>query len=1413
MKENEEKAELNVHKAELNVDKRVLTALEINLERTRSTVAIPDRYGELLAVAKSHTVVGKRTEEMLQELHHPFVNWGYLLQQLRVLSTSDFNYFNSHEKGLQALQAFADIYLDVITSAVGGEAIKVCAVRYCLEYLNTILEKSGKLIERNIPLLARLLSRLADLSSTHGSFFKKSSGYAKAMVQAILEKQITASLKDDAAKILFFSLKAAYSYWLEQPDPAYWFTTAGESAEAIASYRELLEPLSHKKLARISSRLEELQQSEVSAGEKIEGFLDLPDYAQIANVYLTIADALEKSKAFAGRRYLVKLDFLFKMMGVEGLEAQRNVIFTEINRCLVRALKEENNDDTDDFVHKIFILLKKTVANDQYKSSTLDCISTLSKEIFLLNNHALVDYLIEELVTFGFQYPAVKGATADWQIQVNPAHIKNIRSWLEIIALKPRWTKKLLSALIINLKLGGVFVSDTDLLQKDISSLLNSDILPAYNKIKQLLRIFPIYFREIGAEGELRTISTEVDELSARNDRLIYFLRKQSHVESNSLLVLFIEDIFRYWQSGDKKILKGHLPEEVYQGITPAGEYFVELNIIFNKLFEEIHGATKTLLEWDIPKIEREINSIAGVSAREKKRAELMIRLYQLLSRKYFHQHADILRELENHPFINPEKIILLKRARERGDCYRCLSLVLEMLAVLKGRILSPQKTEYFENIYYKRHVAAGIPSMYGTYREEKFEAMGLTFRLESFAVLLFERLLESLNLKFITKSTLIKIHKYLWLYMKALDLDGVATEGLVGKLKLLTSALQIRQFTIEQYFDIFQFIARGIQDIARDYYIDVHHANLVVIVNQLAKAGKGNDEDVQKLNDAERFYQSSESFTRSIISSAFGMQSLDGFVNKIIGALSGELEKFKDNRNILNQVMAYTPELAISSLYLKNKRVDNQIMIGNKAYLLKELISLNLPVPPGFVITTEVFRGYEGVMGHKSIYKDLELRVYQEIKEMERVTGKIFGNPANPLLFSVRSGATISLPGMMRSFLNVGINEKIAEGLAQKNQHQWAAWDSYRRFLQTWGMFRGLERNIFDEIINSYKASHKVAKKFQFEPAQMKQLALSYKDAILKRGIKIPENPYEQLHHAVIEVFASWNSEQARIYRHQARLSDAWGTAVLVQAMVFGNLHENSGSGVIFTRDPKGASQDVSINGDFIFCVQGDDIVSGLVETFPVSEKQRIAEKREAAISLQTKFPEIYKELVRIAELLIYEKGYNHQEIEFTFEDSPKEGLYILQTRDMVQRENGHTRIFLSDSALDQSCLGAGIGVSGGALTGRAVYTEEEIQHFRASDPGTALILIRPDTVPDDVGIILKADGILTARGGGTSHAAVTIPQLKKVGVVGFSKLRVYEAEGYSKVDGKTIHGGDFISIDGWTGAVYMGRHAIKTG
>jgi len=659
----------------------------------------------------------------------------------------------------------------------------------------------------------------------------------------------------------------------------------------------------------------------------------------------------------------------------------------------------------------------------------------------------LADTFLDELITYGFQYPEISGSTEEWQVKVNPAHIMNIRSWLEIIGLKPRWTKRLISALIINLKIGGVFIRDTDLIQKNISQLLNTDIAPAYNLIKQLLRIFPVYFSEIGAEGELREISTKVDELSARHDKLVYFLRKQSHVESNSLLFKFIEDIFHYWNTGNKAYLREHLPDEVYSQVINSGEYFDGMHRAFKAFFTKINGDPKKFLDWDSEKVCRELGSLKGINARDQERIKIMIRMYQLIYKKYFPQYVDLLKDLEATNAFPRNHLTSLKTSLQTKNYYRSIIIILEFLTLLKERTLSSKKTQIYENIYYKRHIAAGIPSMYGTYYENKFEAVGLSLRLESLATMLFEELAKSFNLKFITKHTIKKIHSYLWLYVRALEIEGIATEGLAAKIKYVTNALQVKQFSIDQYVDIFRFISKDIQDIIRNYYIDTHSLNLPVIIPQIYRQDFPENRPADDKNAKEIIYQHSENFLRSLISSAFGIQILDNFVNSVIRTLNAEAEKFRDNKQILKIVMAYNPDLTIASFYKKDKRLDNQILLGNKGYFLKELVSFGFNVPPGFIITTEVFRGYEAVYGYKYIFNDLAVRVNKEMRKLEKITGRKFGHRNNPLLLSVRSGATVSLPGMMKSFLNVGINETIAESLSQKENFQWAAWDSYRRF------------------------------------------------------------------------------------------------------------------------------------------------------------------------------------------------------------------------------------------------------------------------------------------------------------------------------------------------------------------------------
>jgi len=1387
-------------------------ALKVNLERTAATIEIPDRYAPLLKVAENHYGLQKKTRELLTELNHPYVNWEYVLKELKSVSIGDFHIFNTHQGRMSALSLLLDIYFEVIKSAASSD-VKDSAIHYLFDYADTVLNQSNEFLQENLALLPSLISDLQKAVEDNEMIFRKSSSYIKRIVRSIAENKIaieTKPLNDLCHKI--FSI--TYQFWLAQPDPCLWFSREeGETDESVSAYRQIIEPLSHSRWEALLKKLDSIHQENAQgATDFLENYLEMPDYYQIVDGYMLAADQLEKSPHYQGRQHVVKLRFLFHVMDSANLKDLHARALREINHSLKLVFQEEKKENLNDFVRKIFSFLNKNKEQNEFSAAVFDCITTTAREVFAQESHTLADTFIDELIAYGFQHPEIKGSTEEWQVVANPAHIMNIRSWLEIIGLKPRWTKRLISALIINLKIGGIFIRDTDLVQKNISNLLNSDILPAYNLIKQLLRIFPVYFSEIGAEGELRDISTKVDELSARHDKLIYFLRKQSHVESNSLLFKFIEDIFRYWHSGDKEYLRPHLPEEVFDTVVNSGEYFDGMHKAFKYFFSRVHGDPRKFLEWDRDKVCRELGHLKGINGRDQERIKIMIRIYQLIYKKYFPQFIDLLKDLEATNAFSKNSITSLKRSLNARNYYRSISVILDFLAALKERILSPKKSQIYENIYYKRHIAAGIPSMYGTYYEKKFEAVGLSLRLESLATMLFEEMARSFNLKFITKHTIKKIHAYLWLYVKALEIEGIATEGLAAKIQYVTNALQVKQFSIDQYIDIFRFISKDIQDIIRNYYIDVHHANLPIIVRQIFKQGMDEAGTSDHKADQELIYQQSENFIRSLISSAFGIQVLDNFVNEVIKTLHAESEKFQDNKQILKIVMAYNPDLTIASFYKKDKKLDNQILLGNKGYFLKQLVSFGFNVPPGFIITTEVFRGYEAVYGYKYIFNDLAVRVNREIKKLEKITGHKFGDLENPLLLSVRSGATVSLPGMMKSFLNVGINEAIAESLGKKENFQWAAWDSYRRFLQTWGMFHGMNRDLFDAIINSFKQQFGVERKIMFPPEQMKQIALSYKRAILDHGIDLKEDPLEQLRHAILQVFDSWYSEQAEIYRRQMHLSDKWGTAVIVQTMVFGNLNEHSGSGVIFTREPKSTSNDVTLYGDFIFGVQGDDIVSGLVETYPISERQRIAEYRHSEISLQEKFPEIYAELVRIAEMLIYEKGFNHQEIEFTFEGPTRDKLYILQTRDMNQIQAQKWRRFEDSSTLQASVLGTGIGVNGGALCGRAVFSEEEIRRFRGAEPDTPLILVRPDTVPDDVGVLLQVEGLLTAKGGSTSHAAVTIPQLNKVGVVGFNKLKVYETEGYAKIEDRVIRSGDFISIDGWSGTVYQGKHEIES-
>jgi pyruvate,orthophosphate dikinase len=434
---------------------------------------------------------------------------------------------------------------------------------------------------------------------------------------------------------------------------------------------------------------------------------------------------------------------------------------------------------------------------------------------------------------------------------------------------------------------------------------------------------------------------------------------------------------------------------------------------------------------------------------------------------------------------------------------------------------------------------------------------------------------------------------------------------------------------------------------------------------------------------------------------------------------------------------------------------------------------------------------------------------VRRHVARLEALTGSRFGDPARPLLLSVRSGAAISMPGVLDTFLNVGINEAVAEAFGSRPGTAWAAWDAYRRFVQFWGMGHGLARTLFDALMRESKQHVGVEKKSHIPAEKMRDVALRYRDFVLDHGVHLAEDPFEQLYSCVDLVLQSWHSEKARAYRRAMRVAEEWGTAVIVQKMVYGNLSERSGTGVVLTTDPRRATGDVRLYGDYIVQGQGDDVVSGLVETHPIAEEQRLAEGQTSRHSLERDFPQIYEALLGHGRLLVNDLGMFHQELEFTFESGDPKDLYILQTRDTVLAPVSTVPAFLASDELEQAKVGSGIGAGGGALCGRVAHTAEDIARLREAHPEDPILLLRPDTVPDDIPLILQADGMLTAIGGATSHAALVAQRLGQTCVVGCRQLQVFEAEGRSELSGRTVSTGDFLSINGIDGSVYLGQHA----
>ncbi|MBU1713454.1 MAG: pyruvate, phosphate dikinase, partial [Proteobacteria bacterium] len=1304
-------------------------ALEVNLASYYVDVAIDPKYSVLEDVFSRYQGLMEGLNIFLKELSHPYKNWQFIVKEARSFSLDYFHFIYNHPKGPKAAEIFIDIFIGVVESAADRN-IKADAVDNLLLFLHKIIKESGVNFGRFLPVLNTTFIRIRDFEDEHFYLFVKSFYQIRTLAADLTETQLKDSGRFDALNSLFIKyFQYTYSYWLSVPDPISWFQKEASEIRSRKTIDELTRDISHRQIKNYQRKLEKTAfRAETDSGKITAELLEFPGYRQFIDAYRETPQKLLESESGSSRGYQYKLLFLLHLMNISGLSMIHEEALSEINKTLEWIIAHENYRDVQELIRQTFTVLKERTG--RYPETALNCVLNMGKGVYKTGDIELVNYFIDSVIELGFQSPMIKGVGNDWQIRVNRAHIQNIRTWLEIIELKPKWSTGLLSALVVNLALCGVFIRDTDLFPRNITRFLNSDVGPVYNLAKQLARLFPVYFNDIGAEGRLRDISTMLDEITSRKDVLVHCLRKQSHVESSNRTISFMEATLNFWKTRDKKFIEPFVPPTIYNQIESTGHYIDGLFTAFSKLEEKGIVIPDDLLGIKEGRVGRLLENVNEVSDRDKERVKLAIVFYQLLHHKYnldFIEMDNYLARLDSQAF--PE-IGVIQEALAEPDSKKRLFKLLDCLDSLNRLILSSSSYEAREDIYKKRHIALNIPSMYGSYHENKFDALGLVFRLESLINVLLEELIEKIDLALITKATFYQIYDRLRLFEKALKLDGISSFELERQLDFLLHSLEVKGFTFTQYLDIFKGFAQAVKNIINDYYNNVHERNLNRILSRLKTEEilpkylprENGATDPEKLK-----HRISEVFFRERIALSLGLQQLDLFLSRILKILFDQSERLSKYR--LRLLLNYDPHIAMTPIDEVKGKVSGIIYLGNKGLNMVKLKKFGLPIPPGFIITTEVFRCRELIDSYPPAEQNFKEQIAYNIFSLEKITGKTFGDPSNPLLLSVRSGSSISQPGMMDSFLNVGINEKIAAGISAKTGNAWFAWDNYRRFLQGYGMAFDLERDQFDAIIGEFKQKTGIPYKRNFTGEQMREVAFMYRDLIRDSGIEIQNAPFEQLWVIIKKVFDSWESSKAKAYRKIMGISDDWGTAVTIQTMVFGNISKQSGTGVFFTHNPRWSGDTLRLWGDFTLENQGEDVVSGLVKTLPISIFQQEIEKRETDITLETHFPDIYTALRDWAKDLVYEKGWSPQEIEFTFEGPSRDQLYLLQTREMAMRQRKKTLAFHFAGSQEEKFLAHGIGVSGGAMSGRIVFSLEEINNWRFKEPETSLILVRSDT------------------------------------------------------------------------------------
>ncbi|MGD0883667.1 MAG: PEP-utilizing enzyme [Thermodesulfovibrionales bacterium] len=981
--------------------------------------------------------------------------------------------------------------------------------------------------------------------------------------------------------------------------------------------------------------------------------------------------------------------------------------------------------------------------------------------------------------------PRVTGFSDEtWAEVVNPLHLSRLSKFLSIIRLDSDRFRDILIHVICNLSITGVFIPDERLFQREVSSYLNADTLRKNFLFHYLLlQRLPVYYHEVGATGRIRDDTTAID--SWGNDPVLYFLRKQVHVNASNYNIHLLEQIIKAWVYKDYDFLKEVVPEDVLNRADT--ELLTRYSSAARPAFESlgILDGGKLRLEKILAVSEDDLGhrlEEAHASKEIRSKVLLICRIYQEIVNKY--SHAGDPAETKDLHTTFPQSI-----RRVQG---------------LKEIILSPEKTQPEESLYFKRHIAFGIPSVMGSYHERKFDAIGEILRNEDQIRVMVEKIISEIDER---KKDFSEDDARQWIhYLEALnELFAVHALGNFQVDELIT-ILRTNRCRTSQIIDMLRMWQREltwmVESLTRTFYRPLMEILKILPEGELP-------EHLRRLYSEEGDFanKATDVILRDMMNSIAGFVELDRILIALIDALSFRVASGSDEE--FNRTAG--PDAA-EEYFVLDELSDIDAMrsapaIGSKAKNLAYLRNKELLVPSGVVFSARHTRDCLKFMESLGFTSTLR----RAVEKIEARTGMAFGGAKRPLFLSVRSGSYISMPGILSTILYCGMNRETLKAFIEATDNPWLGWDSYRRFIEHYSTaVYGLDARVFEDLIETHMKGWGVAKRADLDRDQMEGIVGSYIEELARRNLEMPEDVYEQLTGAVKSIYSSWYAEKAMQFREAMNVSEHWGTAVTLMQMIYGN-DRGAGTSVFFTRNP--FSLERGIYGDTKETATGGDLVYGKYTNRPLAREQALADQK----SLEEIDPQLFFLHERLGERIEEVMGGLPQEVEATYTRRPdgERRIYVLQTRRMEFHRTLRRR-FDEICKMGSSVIGRGVGVNGGALSGIATFSasQEHLEKVR-HEFKLPIILLRRMASTDDVSLMPKIDGIVTATGGVASHAAVLAQKFGLTAVVGCSDMDIKNGERdepYARIGTHEVTDGTAISIDGSTGLVYSGLCLLTT-